>query len=228
MNIMTDNYSNNDIIVDKDSSEFSNIKEELTPYRKIKKSLTDHIEKYDNGAVLLFELPSDHYFEMNLASAKILTDMDYKGIYVSFQRPFNNLSNMFEKQNIDINKIKIIDCATAISKETPVDNTNCINISGSMDVDELGKIILSSINDLDSFYKFVIIDSLSTLSLFKNSDEATKFAELLIDNIQNSLSDNIFILFNVAESFSQKDYIKNISIHSDEVINLNLPLKHII
>ena len=106
---------------------------------------------------------------------------------------------------IDKKKVKIIDYASS-----SIENN----------FEEIGKSISESLKDLNSKNKFILIDSLSTIALYKKESEISKFADKLTDLIKNDKSDNLLILFNVAEDLVKKPYIKNITSNVDEVINV--------
>ena len=54
----------------------------------IEKSLTEAIQKHEQGAVIMMELPRDAYFESNIFTIKLLIDSGFEGVYISFHRPF--------------------------------------------------------------------------------------------------------------------------------------------
>ena len=209
------------------NSEVVSNKNNETPNEKIKRYLTETTKKYDEGAVILMKSPVETYFEVNVASVKSLIDNGFEGIYISFQRPFKNVSSLFEKQGIDINKLLIIDAATAFScVELQEKNPKCVSITSATDIDELARIIRLAFQRLNSKKRFIFIDSLSTMSLYKSSDETTKFSELLVELVKQYDAGNIILMFNIAEDLSQKQFIKDIVPSVDEIIDLHYLEQH--
>jgi len=163
-------------------------------------SLAETIEKYNKGATVILESPVESYCFANSTSVKFLTEHGYKGVYVSFQRPYDNICNFFKKQYVDNNKVIILDC---------------VNIS-SLDFDKICKKISISLKSIDCDKKFVLIDSLSTVALYKKGSEIEGLAKKLIGINDN----NLLVLFNVADDLIKKQYVKNITSYADEVINV--------
>jgi KaiC/GvpD/RAD55 family RecA-like ATPase len=178
----------------------------------INDSFTNNICKNNKSGTFLLELPSDDYFVASSASVKCLTEKGYKGIYLSFQRPFENIYNLFDKYEINNDNVVIIDCAN--SKE------DFVNIS-SFDNDKLCKKITDGLKELKGEKKFVFIDSLTTIALYKKESEIKKLAKTLIELKNSKHFDNLLILFNVSEELSSKRFVKDISSYADDTINVS-------
>ena len=200
------------IIINKD---FDKITDKI-----IKNSLADTINKYKQGASVLLELPLENYFNASMITVKYLVDNGYQGVYVSFQRPFENLNTLFKQNGIDTSKIFIVDSATAHIEEKYKNKTGCIKISTSIEIDEFKKIIVKSLKGIKNQKKFILIDSLTTLALYKSPSEITKLSEKIMDLVKHEEFENVVVLFNVAEYLSKKEYIKDITISADEVIHV--------
>jgi archaellum biogenesis ATPase FlaH len=177
----------------------------------ITNSLVDNISKYEHGGTFLLELPSDSYCFANSVSVKCLTKNGYDGVYVSFQRPFENICDLFDKCEINNDNVVIIDCASS--------NEAFVNIS-SFDADKLCKKIVDCLKSLKSEKKFIFIDSLTTIALYKKESEIKKLAKTLIEITNSKYFDNLLILFNVSEDLSSKRFVKDISSYADAVINV--------
>ncbi len=185
-----------------------------------KKSLENAIKKHERGAVIMMELPADAYFDKNITSIKILTELDFDGIYISFQRPFKNLFSLFEKQGIDINKLLFIDIATALGEHEQEKHTRCVHISPNIDIDELVRAIYTSLPKLKGKKKFIFIDSLTTITLYKPLSETMRFSEFLVRSVKKHEVENVILVFNVAKDLAQKKFIKDIALRVDEVITV--------
>lgn len=213
---------------------------------KISKSIGELTKRYAHGAVVMFELPVESYFNSNLETVKSLIENDFEGIYISLHRPFKNLSHVFEQQGMDARKILIIDLITPIhdlfgtmenaskirgdsaknvslkkaSGKKQTRNPKCVHISPNIDIDELIRAIYTSIPKLRSGRKFIFIDSLTTITLYKPLSETMRFCEFLIRTIKRGEFGNVLVVFNVAKDLSQKNFIKDIALSVDEVINV--------
>lgn len=173
-----------------------------------------------SGNVLMMELPAESYFEATTDSVKTLVSKGFEGIYISFQRPFLNLDAMLKQGGINTNKLFIIDVATAFVREEHNNHERCVHISPAIDIDELVRAIYVCLEKIKNKKKFVFIDSLTTITLYKPLSEVLRFSEFLTRTVENHEMKGIVLVFNVAKDLAQKRFIKDIALNVDEVITL--------
>ena len=179
-------------------------------------TLDETVNNYNNGASVVLELPAENYFLISSKFIKHLTNNGLEGIYLSFQRPYDNISNLFKKYNINKHKISIIDCLCNEKIDKNIkENTKNQNYKFERIIDK----IINKLNQIKGEKKFIIIDSLTTICLYKSEPEIKRFTELLIKKIFYK-NKNIYVFFNVAEDLVKKQFIKDISKNSDKVINI--------
>lgn len=184
-----------------------------------KDSLERCVTEYQK-AIIMMELPSDDYANAATTAVKCLIEQGYEGIYVTFQRPYQNMAALFEQKNVDIDKIWFIDAATEMSDKNLVFEEKCIHISPEIDVDDLVRAIYLTLPKLKSSKKFVFIDSLTTIGLYKPLSEVLRLSEFLIRTVKRHDAENVVLLFNVAKDLAQKRFIKDIALHVDEVVSV--------
>ena len=206
-------------ILEHDKIDEENLKNELTPH-EFYKALNQAIEQYENEGVILLEIPAENYIHTNIDSMKSMVKNGFEGIYISFQRPFSNLSSLLKQQGVDLNKLFIIDCATAFAGEKPYDNPRCISMSQDFEADEMVRTIRSTLSKLEGKNKFIFVDSLTTLAIHESVFETSRFIDLLIDSIKDNYSESISFVFNVAKDLKQKVFIDNLMGYVDESISL--------
>ncbi len=186
----------------------------------IEKSLSAAINKHKKGAVIMMELPEDTYLEANIATVKLLTSKGFEGVYVSFHRPFRSISALLKQMGVNTGKLIFIDVATALAEETREANERCVHISSAIDIDELVRAIYTSIPKLKGKKRFVFIDSLTTIALYKPLSEVMRFSEFLVRTVRKHEVEDVVLIFNVAKDLSQKKFIRDIAMHIDEVISV--------
>ena len=179
------------------------------------------LQSYRKGVIVMVESPTDTYFEINLSIIKLLMNKGFQGIYISFQRPFKNVSSIFKTKGININELLFIDTATAFSGEQQHDDMHCINVSQALDIDELVKAIYTSMPKLNSQKKFIFIDSLTTIALYKPFSEIMRFSEFLMGTVRKVDVGNIILIFNVAKDLAQKKFIRDVAFRVDRVITVD-------
>jgi len=191
-------------------------------YTKCNKILNNKIKNNTGDSIFVLEIPVDNYFETNLESVRLMLNHNYEGVYLSFQRPYNNLIQKFGQKNIDINKLWINDYISGINYEIFENKFRCIQIPQNSDIEYIVQSVSKCITKLPAEKKFVFIDSLSTMALHESSSVSLRFPEILINTIRNNHSYNITFIFNIAEDLSKKRYMKNINKYADENIHLEL------
>ena len=195
--------------------------------RAIERKKLDHILKErlrsnSEGSIVVIQTPSENYLDTNVSSVKTMIDNGYEGVYLSFQRPFNNISSIFERNDIDLEKIFVVDCASVFGYVNCDLNLHNVNLDSGFHINDIVDKICKSIGFLKGDKKFVFIDSLSTLALHKSLTETLRFSEYMINRVRGSKSDNVTFIFNVAKELNKKRFIRNIDVYADEHIHLGL------
>lgn len=183
---------------------------------QLKLALTE-ILKTGRGESILLELDATSYLGIIIKTIEQLQKKGWSGVYVSIQRPFQNISSLLQKQGIDLNKLIFIDVASGVAKETPEKAQGCVHISPELDVDELVKTIYTSLDQIKG-KKFIFIDSLSTFALHKPISEILRFSEFLMRTVKDRK--DIVLVFNVAKDLSNKKFIQDVVAHADKIIEV--------
>jgi len=199
-----------------------NLKRTLVRRNYYKKFLNQFVKDHENGSFVLLESPAESYFDYNIQSVNYLLNEGFQGVYVSFQRPFVNVASNFIAQGIDLNKILIIDCATAFISEKKKKDPRCVNVRSDIEVDELVEIISRSLKQLDGYKKFVFVDSLSTVALYKSYSEVLKLPKILLESVNENPCEKITMFFNIATELSKDVIVESMSSYSNEFIRLRL------
>jgi hypothetical protein len=190
--------------------------------RKFNRILNEKLKSHDEGSVIVIETPVENYLDANVSSVKSMIDNGYEGIYLSFQRPFKNISSLFEQNDINLGKLFVFDCASVFSESGQDCNPRCINLSSSFKMEDIVKKVCSSIQHLTTDKRFIFVDSLSTLAIHESFSDTLRFSEFLINSVRRKESDKITFVFNVAIEHGEKRYIENINVYADDHIHLGL------
>ncbi len=181
--------------------------------------ILDAIKKHEEGAVVMVEVPTEAYFESNIDSLKQLLRQGFDGVYVSFQRPFNNVHHLFKKHNLDTSKLLVVDITSACSGEIIGKHPLCIPVA-TINVDEIVRAIIESLSMLKSRKRFVFIDSITTIALYQPLSETLRFSEFLVRTVKKHEPGAFtsVIIFNVAKDLAQKPFIRDVALRADEVV----------
>ncbi len=173
-----------------------------------------------NSSVVMMELPAENYFESSVDTVGNLLDKDYDGVYVSFQRPFNNLKDVFEQKGLDRDKLWVVDVASAVADIEQSEAERCTHIPEEVAIDDLVRAIYTALDELEADKRFVFIDSLTTITLYKPLSEILRFSEFLTHTVEGHAVEKIVLIFNVAHALAQKQFIQDIALHVDEVVRV--------
>ena len=191
-------------------------------YNDFLNSFDQSILQNDVDNIFLLEIPAERYIETNINSIKSMINYGFMGVYVSFQRPFNNILALFKRNKILLDQVFIIDHATGFSGEKTISHTRGMSFSQNFDVEVTINAIIDNLLTLDCDKKFVFIDSLTTLALHQSFFDTSRFAENLIESIKDNDIKNVSIVFNIAQDLPQKNIIENFISSKDNYIHLSV------
>ena len=72
---------------------------------KLRNELTNVPDDY----IILIETTAEKAFDLTLAAMKIITEKNEKSIIISANRPYSNLITNYQRNDIDTNKVFILD-----------------------------------------------------------------------------------------------------------------------
>jgi hypothetical protein len=186
-------------------------------------SLNQVVRDHEGRAVVILEIPAESYFETNAASVYSLLNNGLKGVYLSFQRPYNNICSLFEQQGIDMDNLLVVDAATALCGCRGAKNPGCVDVPFDTDVYGMADMVYSSLLSLKGGKRFVFVDSLSTIALHEPLPKVRSFSEFLIRKVrENAGCEDVLFIFNVAAGLSRNICVDNVATYSDEFIHLGL------
>ena len=146
----------------------------------LERRLLEEIKK--GSDVILVRVTPTTYFESFEKVIRFLTAMG-KVVYVSLNKPCSSLKKHLGRIGADMDNIVFIDVVTKQFSNTVSGENNCIYVESPNPV-QLTVSIDRAMEKVDSNPKFLYIDSLSTISLYKSSDSLIKFLRQLTGKIR--------------------------------------------
>src|SRR3989344_6550657 len=146
------------------------------------KNLTKKLNDCPEGGIFLIETSAENILEVHLAAVKWLSDKKYAQIILSTSRPCKNLLNLYQKNNIDTNKIIML-CTVCQEKEQK--NSNVIHIQSSSSLTEIS-LALSKCMESMKDKKFVFIDSIHTLLIHNKPITLAKFIHFILTKMRTN------------------------------------------
>lgn len=168
----------------------------------------------DRGAeIILVKVDAKNYVKVSLEIINFFSNFA-EGVYVTLNKPYFSLKRMLSKEGIEINKIYFIDSITMQVGGEIIDEDRCFYLN-SPDPVQLQVAIERAMDLITSNNRFIYIDSLSTISLYKSFETLIKFLRHITGKIRiRGFVGTIFTL----EKEMDETYYSQITLMCDEVI----------
>jgi len=149
-----------------------------------------------DGWTVLLETSAENALEVSLAMIKILTDKNYIGIILSASRPYENLSTLYQNNDINMGKILILDL---VSKSQNVGLEETGNVMYLENASALTNISIA----IDECFpriqgkKFIFFDSITTMLIHNKPDVFARFIHSILTKMRlNGISSLLVSLEN--------------------------------
>lgn len=165
--------------------------------------------------IVLVKVESKKYTKISLEIIKYFTTIA-EGIYVTLNKPYFSLRRMFEKEGVELSRLIFIDCLTRQLGGEEIDSERCIYLN-SPDPTQLQIAIERAMDLITSENRFIYLDSLSTISLYKSFETLIKFLRHITGKIRlRGFVGTIFTL----EKEMDESYYSQISLMCNEIIEV--------
>ena len=159
----------------------------------MKEVLKDMLMNLPENSVICLVVKSDNYEATNQTIINKLLETKKFGCLINVNKPYRYLLDSFNSKKMDISNLFFIDCITKIAGGKTEDVDNCVFIDSPQDLISLSIVIHEVINHVHDQKQFILIDSLSTLSLHNNTDRVLKFIHYLTGKMRLWSISGIFI-----------------------------------
>jgi hypothetical protein len=149
-------------------------------------SILEKIEEEFNGLpedyIVFIETSAEKSFEVSTALVKYLSEKNDRGIIVSANRPYANLLGVYQKNDINVSKMFILDC---LSKSQHADTPN-EQVSFIANLSALTDISLSLDENMNNMEgkKFIFFDSLTTMLIHNQPYTLARFIHNILTKMR--------------------------------------------
>ena len=120
------------------------------------------------------------YQKINLGIIRNLIQKEKTpGLYVTLNKPFEVMFNLFKKENIDTDMIIFIDAVTRTAGGNIEKSKNCLYIGNPEDLSDISLAMDQAISGIPTEEKFLFFDSLDTLLIYNKPITVAKFVHFL-------------------------------------------------
>jgi len=160
----------------------------------------DVIKELSANQVILLAMKSNEYDKVVSDVIKQLSGK--KVCYITLNKTFDFFKDLFEERKIDLGEIIFLDAISELIKETFGQTRGCYFTSPPDSLRALSKLVDKFVRHK---FEYLIFDSLTSLLIYHEKAEVTKFVSELINKVKESKMKTIFYVLDVEE---QEDLIR--------------------
>ena len=144
-------------------------------FRKEVSSLKDYL--------LLLTVDAKNYNETTIDMLRFLINEQHvPGVYVTLNKPFEVIQRNLQSNNIDPRIVIFIDATSRPEGSKKIEN--CLTIGSPEKLSDISVAMDQAINALQTGDKFLIFDSINTLSIFNKQATVARFIHFLAGKIR--------------------------------------------
>lgn len=154
------------------------------------------MDNQSNGSdhVILYLVSAEKYVQVNVALLKKLVhDEKMHGVYITINRPYQNLLEIFKKNGVPVDHIFFIDAITKMTGGKETDAPNCIFLDSPTNLTDITIAVKQAISLMGDAKKFIFVDALSTLLIYNEGQTVIKFAHFLTGRMREWKTEGIII-----------------------------------
>lgn len=136
-----------------------------------------------DGWTVLLETSAENTLDVSLAMIKVLTDKNYIGIILSASRPYENLSTLYLNNNIDMEKIFILDLISKSQSIGLEETGNVIYLENASALTNISIAIDECFPGIQG-KKFIFIDSITTMLIHNKPDVFARFIHNILTKMR--------------------------------------------
>ena len=145
--------------------------------------LEENLADLTETELALLVTPPAKHNEIAISLSKMLVSKGMSGIYITFNRPFEQLIRDFQINNIDPVNVIFIDCVSKMAGRFPGKKENAVFIDNPSSLEEVGMYAEKILARIPS-PKFIVFDSISSMMIY-NGDQATReFAQYFVNKLR--------------------------------------------
>jgi KaiC/GvpD/RAD55 family RecA-like ATPase len=136
-----------------------------------------------DNIILLITSPQQHN-EIAIGLTRMLVeDKDRSGVYITFNRPFEQLIVDLNANNVDLSRLIFIDCISKMAGRFPGKKENAVFIDNPSSLEEVGMYAEKILARMPG-ERFVILDSISSLLIYNDENSTREFCHFLVNKLR--------------------------------------------
>lgn len=148
---------------------------------------------------------------------RFLNKQKIPGVYITVNKSYERLVEELSLSGINTKKVKVIDMITKMTGLTPVSGKNVDYLESATDLMELSLLLEKRMGAIRERQKFIILDSISTLLVYNETQHVEKLIHALIEKVNKFKAKGMLI---VVKSKEHTGVIQTISQFFDRVVEI--------
>jgi KaiC/GvpD/RAD55 family RecA-like ATPase len=175
----------------------------------------------DSSTVLLI-LNVQQYFEGIVKVMELFcNDLALPGIYVTVNKPYGTLQELLRDRSIDTSQLYFIDAVSQTVTQPRLVNRNVTYLPNPQSLTEISLAVDTAAEQLPAGRKFLVLDSLSTLLIYNDTNTVAKFAHFLTMKMRAANTRGILVAL---RHMMDEELIFDVAQYCDKVIDLSAEL----
>lgn len=129
--------------------------------------------------VALAVIGGSKYQKTNISIVKHLSSQKIPGVYVTLNRPYQNVKELLTKEKVSLNNIIFIDAVSKTAGGELTKTEECLFIGSPENLSEMALAMDQAIMAIPKKDKFLFFDSLSTILLYNDVKVVARFIHFL-------------------------------------------------
>ena len=135
--------------------------------------------------VILAKVSSKNYQLINLEIIRHLISVDnIPVVYVTLNKPYSTLKEIFKKEKINLDMIIFIDAVTQTQESKVKKTKDCLFIGSPEKLSDISLAMDQAVRAIPSDKRFLFFDSLSTLLIYNRAGTIVKFIHFIITKMR--------------------------------------------
>ena len=135
--------------------------------------------------VVIVKVSSKNYQTINLKIIEHLINNDnIPGVYVTLNKPYSTLKEIFKKEKINQDMIIFIDAVTKTADNQVTKTKDCLFIGSPEKLSDMSLAMDQAVRAIPSDKRFLFFDSLSTLLIYNKAGTIVKFIHFIITKMR--------------------------------------------
>jgi len=155
--------------------------------------MVDIKQELDSNQTVLLLMSSVEYNDVLIETLKSLSG---NVCYITTNKTFDSLKEIFVKNKVDIENVVFIDAISKTIKKTPDQAENVYYVSSPGALTELSLVIERFLNH---GFDYLVFDSYTNLEIYNKPDVCAKFVSSLVNNVKKGKTKAVFYAIGAKE-----------------------------